>query len=71
VSLSTDPGYLAKYGIRAVGGPLNDTVVDDSALLQRTFAYQGGIYHLKGTADGGFEYVWTGLPEVPPHADRP
>lgn len=66
MSLSTDPDYLATHGIRAVGGPLNDQIIDDGALLLRTIGYHGGFYHLKGSADGGLEYVWGDLAPLHP-----
>jgi hypothetical protein len=61
MSLSTSPAHLAKWGVRAVGGPLNGQIVDDAPLLWRTIRQDGGCYRLEGKADGGFVYVWADL----------
>jgi hypothetical protein len=66
LSLSTDTEYLAKRGIRAQGGPRDGQILDDGSILWRTIKQDGGFYHLRGKADGGFIYVWADLAPLDP-----
>lgn len=59
VSLSTDPEHLARYGVRAHGGPLHGQIVTDSPLLRASIRLDDGCYELRGGDRGGLVYVWV------------
>lgn len=64
MSLSTDPEYLAKHGVKGRGGPHDEQYVACSGLLVRCVAWNDvegkriGYYRLQGLSDGGLIYVW-------------
>ena len=69
MSLSIDPEYLAKYGIKAVDGPHAGRYLTDDAAIRRSIAWTQdgktiGFYKLKGRADGELEYVWSDLASI-------
>lgn len=67
MSLTTDPELLAKNGIRGSGGPMDNTYIDDGAILYRVLPIEEagqivGFYRLRGLPDGGLVYVWEPRP---------